>query len=73
MGEKITLIKAALTNVLVYYMSIFNMLVKVADKIEKLQRSFLWEGSEDEKDHLIKWDEACKPKKVGVLVSEALF
>lgn len=57
----------------VYYMSLFNIPVKVANKIEQLQRSFLWEGGGSKKDNLIKWEVVYKPKNAGVLVLGTLF
>lgn len=41
LGGKITLIKGALSNILVYYMSLFKMPIKVGSAIKKLQRDFL--------------------------------
>lgn len=41
LGGRITLIKAALSNILVYYMSLFKMSSKVFLTIEKCQRDFL--------------------------------
>lgn len=55
LGERITLIKASLSNLLVYYMSLFTMPYKVVMTIEKLQSDFLWEGGRQKKDHLVKW------------------
>lgn len=42
LGGKITLIKSALTNLLVFYMSFFRMSAKVVRVLEKCQRDFLW-------------------------------
>lgn len=44
LGGRITLIKAALTNISVYYMLVFRMPCKVVHNIEKLQGDFLWDG-----------------------------
>lgn len=41
-GGRITLIRAVLCNLPTYFMSVFSMPVKVAKRIEQLQRSFLW-------------------------------
>lgn len=66
LGGRVTLIKVALENIPVYYMSMFKMACKVAEVLEKYQWDFLWEGGLGKKDHLIKWDDVCKPKKFGV-------
>jgi len=66
--EEESLIKAALSNIPIYYMSLFSMPIKVAMKIEQLQRSFLWEGGGPRKnDYLFNWKEVCKPKEVASL------
>ena len=39
-GGKLVLIKAALSSVPTYFMSVFKMPVGIANKIEKLQRNF---------------------------------
>lgn len=54
LGGCITLIKAAISNVLVYYMSLFKMLRKVVMRLEKCQRDFVWEGGRKKKDHFVK-------------------
>lgn len=55
LGGRITLIKVALSNIPVFYMSLFTMPIKVACTIEKYQRDFLWEGGGQKKGHLVKW------------------
>lgn len=54
LGGRTTLIKAALANVPVCYMSLFKMPSKVVLTIEKYQWDFLWEGGRQTKDHLVK-------------------
>lgn len=67
-GKGCILIKTALSNILVYYMPVFfSIPVKVAKQIKSLQRSFLSEGKRSRRDHLIKWEEVCKPKNDGGL------
>lgn len=61
------MIKAALSNILVYYMSLFRMPSTVGKMIEKLQLDFLWEGNGGKKNHLIRWKEVIKPKEYGGL------
>ncbi|XP_077254129.1 uncharacterized protein LOC143893065 [Tasmannia lanceolata] len=69
MGGRITLIKAGLGSMLIYFMSLFKISVKVARRIEKLQRDFLWEGDGQSKKlkHLLNWKCVSKLKKNGGL------
>lgn len=60
-------IKAALSNLPIYYLSIFKIPIGIARQIETLQRKFLWRGSSDSKPHLIKWDIVRRPKDHGGL------
>ncbi|CAL9025350.1 unnamed protein product, partial [Prunus brigantina] len=49
-------------------MSLFKMPSSVVNKVEKLMRSFLWEGVEEgKKDHLVRWDLVAKFKIEGGL------
>ena len=67
-GGRVTLIKSTLANIPTYFMSLFKIPVKVANRIEKLERDFLWGGVEDEfKYHLVKWSKVCSPISVGGL------
>ena len=43
-GGRITLIKSTLASIPIYQMSIFRMPKSVANRLEKLQRDFLWGG-----------------------------
>ena len=43
-GGRITLIKSSLASLPLYQMSLVRMPVSVVKRLEKLQRSFLWEG-----------------------------
>ncbi|KAK0598705.1 hypothetical protein LWI29_037213 [Acer saccharum] len=65
---RVVLIKSVLSSIPMYYMSIFKMPVSVANKIERIQRSFLW-GDEavKRKVHAVNWDTVCKSKLHGGL------
>ena len=41
-GGRVTLIKSILSNLLTYFLSLFPIPVAMANRIEKLQRNFLW-------------------------------
>ena len=50
----ITLIQVCLSHIPSYFLSLCRILVSVAIRLEKLQRDFLWSGSEEgKKDHLL--------------------
>ena len=63
-----TLILSALSNIPIYFLFLFKCPVSVADRIERLQWDFLWQGREQSKKyHLVKWALVYKSKKEGGL------
>ena len=53
-GGRISLIKSALSNLPIYFMSLFKMPITVAQELEKIQSQFLWGDSEGNKKlHLL--------------------
>ena len=56
--------KSMLSSLPTYFLSLFTIPTHVANKIEKLQRDFLWG---DSKTHLIEWDKFCAPIANGGL------
>ena len=67
-GGRVTLIKSTLSNIPTYYLSLFPIPMNVAQRIEKIQRDFLWSGMGEEfKYHLVSWDQVCEPLCYGGL------
>ena len=65
---KFTLVKSTLQNLPTYALSLFGILVKHANRMEKIQREFLWIGVEENKRyHLVSWDNVYLPKCYGGL------
>ena len=63
-GGRLILLKSTLSSLPIYFLSLFTIPTHVANKIEKLQRDFLWG---DSKTHLIEWDKVCAPIANGGL------
>jgi hypothetical protein len=67
-GGQLNLIKSMLYNLPTYYLSLFLVPMSVANRIEKIQRDFLWGGMGDEnKLHLVSWNQVCHPLRIGGL------
>ena len=63
-GGRITLIKITMASTPLYQMSLFRMPKIVARRLEKLQRDFLWGGSNlEKKAHLVNWEVVCADKE----------
>jgi len=67
-GGRLTLINSTLSSLPTYLLSLFPILARVANRLEKLQRDFLWGGIGDEfKFHLVNWHTICSLKVLGGL------
>uniref|UniRef100_A0A2N9HJW1 Reverse transcriptase domain-containing protein n=1 Tax=Fagus sylvatica TaxID=28930 RepID=A0A2N9HJW1_FAGSY len=67
-GGKLTLIKSTLSSIPTYFLSLFPIPARVANRLEKLQRDFLWCGMDEKpKFHLVKWSQICVPLRFGGL------
>lgn len=68
MGGRLSLVKSTLSNLPIYYMSLFKVPVAVANKIERMHRQFLWGDTEEKKQiHLVNWEKITRSKKFGGL------
>lgn len=66
-GGRIALVKATVSNLLIYFLSLFKIPKGVAEEIEHLQDQFLWKGQECSTPNLIKWKTVSIGKKAGGL------
>ena len=66
---RLKLLKSMLSSLPTYFLSLFTTPTHVANKIEKLQRDFLWG---DSKTHLLGWDKLCMPIANGGLAIRKL-
>jgi hypothetical protein len=67
-GGRLTLLKSTLSNLPSYYLPLFPIPVGMANRLDKLQRDFLWGGIGDEaKFHLVNWYRICSPLHLGGL------
>lgn len=67
-GGRLTLIKASLSSLPLYYMSFYPIPKGVIDKIVAIQRNFLWSGQEGKRAlPLVAWAHLELPKSLGGL------
>lgn len=58
---RIIFIKSVLSTVPVYFLSVFKCPVEVINKVESIQKRFLWNDDRDKrKVHLVSWSQICK-------------
>lgn len=65
---RVELINSSLAAIPLYYLSLFQIPISVAKKLERLMRNFLWGDSTDKKRlHWRSWKKVCIPKIEGGL------
>jgi hypothetical protein len=68
MGGRVTLIKSTLSYLPTFFMFIFPLPAGVANRLEKLQCNFLWDGLGDEFEyHQVSWSKVCSSISEGGL------
>ena len=67
-GGRLCLLKSVLSNLPIYYLSLFPMPATVATTIERKFRSFLWSGKEESRKLCnVSWSTVALPKRIGGL------
>ena len=67
-GGRLTLLKSTLSSLPTYFLSLFTIPPAVANRLEKIQRNFLWGSSEEAfKYPLVAWNKVCWPVETGGL------
>ncbi|WMV11985.1 hypothetical protein MTR67_005370 [Solanum verrucosum] len=68
LGGRLTLVKSVLHALPSYMMSLFPIPKSIEKKINKLRRSFLWNGNRENRGYkLVKWDIVTLSRKHGGL------
>jgi len=61
-------INSSLSSTFIYHMSMYLLPKTVTNKLDKLRRTFFWQGNAlKRKYHLVKWDTICQIKEKGGL------
>ena len=72
-GGRVTLIRSTLSNLPIYFMSIFQLPRVVRMRLKQIQRDFLWGGGAlKQKPHLVRWPIVCVDKSKGGLGVKSL-
>ncbi|XVF14883.1 hypothetical protein REPUB_Repub09cG0099300 [Reevesia pubescens] len=68
LAGRTTLVQSVSSTIATYTMQSSKLPCSVINEIDKMNRSFLWGGTnEQRKIHLVKWDVVCREKKKGRL------
>ncbi|KAK1300975.1 hypothetical protein QJS10_CPB13g01246 [Acorus calamus] len=67
LGGRLVLLQAILSNLPIFFLSLFKLLLGVRNRLEVIRRRFLWNGAKEVQNrvHLVKWDIVCSSKKSG--------
>ncbi|CAL8158092.1 unnamed protein product [Prunus armeniaca] len=68
MAARISLLQSVTAAILLYTMQTVKLPISVCDRLDQLNRNFLWGHTADKATiHLVNWETFCKPKVVGGL------
>jgi hypothetical protein len=63
-ARRITLIKASLSNTIIYHMSMLLLHKTIIERMEKVKRRFFRQGGKlKRKYHFVRWENICKAEK----------
>ena len=67
-GGRLTLLKSTLSSLPTYYLSLFTIPQHIANRLERIQRNFLWGSSDDVFRYLlVAWDKVVWPVEIAGL------
>lgn len=68
LGGRLTLIKAVLSSIPIYPLSVMLLPVRIMNTMHGIMRRFLWGETDDHRKlHLVIWDSITKPFRIGGL------